>query len=344
MRLSPALLAAFAAVPAAAAQDLPEVELRAAEKLKFPASTDSNSPCHWDGDTLHLFTSAGHPFRSSGAGLAGLGKAERCAYDNEKGFNGGRWIECTWKEEGGSLYGWYHNEPGGVCPGRKNLTAPKIGAVVSQDNGATWKDLGFVLEAPPDSLNPATENRYFVGGNGDFSVMLDARKENLYFFISTYDRDVAEQGVSVARMKWADRDQPSGKVWKWHRGGWGEAGRGGHVTPVFPAKTDWHRKDADAFWGPSIHWNTHLETYVMLLNRTKDADWKQEGHYVAFNRDLSDPKGWSGPRKVRDGGSWYGQVVGLEKGGTDKLAGRVARFFVHGRSEWEIVFKKPGEK
>lgn len=46
------------------------------------------------------------------------------------------------------------------------------------------------------------------------------------------------------------------------------------------------------------------------------------------------------------GHGWYPQVIGTDPGGreTDKLAGRVARLFVHGKSAWEIVFAKPGER
>ncbi|MFM8617946.1 MAG: hypothetical protein ACKOE8_04360, partial [Opitutaceae bacterium] len=36
---------------------------------------------------------------------------------------------------------------------------------------------------------------------------------------------------------------------------------------------------------------------------------------------------------------FYPQVIGLEREGSDTLAGRVARFFLHGRSKWEIEFR-----
>jgi hypothetical protein len=139
-----------------------------------------------------------------------------------------------------------------------------------------------------------------------------------------------------------------GKVWKWHQGQWTEPGLGGRVTPIFPARIDWHRADADAFWGPSIHWNHHLRRYVILLNRAKDKDWTQEGVYVTFNRDLANPAGWSQPEKILDGqrrDHWYPQVIGLDsaKRETDKLAGKTARLFVRGQSRWEIVLLKPGE-
>jgi hypothetical protein len=345
---------AAASLAAASAPEQPKVMLRDAPLLRFPGAnapepageTDCNSPAHWDDGTLYLFNSAGHPWRSAGPDLFHLtADRRRCAYDKEA--NGGRWIEATWKDGDGALYGWYHNEPGGVCPERKDahLTAPRIGALRSNDNGATWHDLGVILEAPPGSLHCDTRNFYFAGGNGDFSVLLDARKQYFYFFFSAYG-DFAEQGVAAARMKFADRNAPVGKVWKWRNGKWNEPGLGGHLTPVFPAAVDWHREDADAFWGPSIHWNTHLKLFVMLLNRAKDKDWTQEGLYVTFNRDLANPHGWTKPQRIMDAPfrpGWYPQVIGLETGGTDKRAGRVARLFVHGQSRWEIVFLRPGE-
>jgi len=335
----------------------PSVVLRDASPVRFrganssdpnrPGDTDCNSPAHWDGETLYLFNSAGHPWRSAGPDLFRLGQQSylRTEYNNK--VNGGRWIECTWKDEDGTLYGWYHNEPGGLCPGT-GLTAPRIGAVRSTDNGATWQDLGIVLEARPGTLRCDTPNKYFAGGNGDFSAIRDARREYLYFFISTYAGDTGEQGVAVARMRYADRNQPVGKVWKWHNGAWNEPGIGGRVTPIFPATVDWHRKNADAFWGPSIHWNTHLEQYVILLNRAQDANWTQEGVYVTFNRDLASPAAWTVPKKILGGlraDQWYPQVIGLsrERRETDKLAGRVARLFVRGESRWEIVFLRPNE-
>ena len=107
------------------------------------------------------------------------------------------------------------------------------------------------------------------------------------------------------------------------------------MTPIFPVTTDWNRPDADAFWEPSIHWNTHLRQYVILLNRAKDGKFTTEGLYVTFNGDLNNASGWSPPRKIpvpEDKLAWYPQVVGLDKSRreTDKLAGRVARFFIRG--------------
>jgi hypothetical protein len=50
--------------------------------------------------------------------------------------------------------------------------------------------------------------------------------------------------------------------------------------PIFPATEPWHDEDlnVDAFWGPSVHWNTHLQQYVMLLNKAKNEDFRAGRH------------------------------------------------------------------
>jgi len=320
-----------------------------------PGETDCNSPVHWSGDRLYIFNSAGNPYRATGPSILDLAPAPiRCRYDNR--VSGARWIESTYKHADGTLYGWYHNEPLGVCPERTDihLTAPRIGAASSDDDGATWHDLGIILEAPPNTLRCDTKNGYFAGGNGDFCVIVDRRRQWVHFFLSTYG-DFEEQGVAVARMRFADLPSPVGKVWKWRDGKWSEPGLGGRVTPVFPARVDWHRPDCDAFWGPSVHWNHHVGAYIMLLNRAIDPSWRQEGIYWSACPRLDRPKDWSQPQRLlsatdlapaMDGApGWYPQVIGLDtrRRETDTLAGRRARLFVHGRSRWELLILRPGE-
>jgi hypothetical protein len=346
---------------------LPSLVVREAPPLRFPGAeipasgavgvTDCNSPAHWDGDTLYVLNSAAHPWLNAGPDLSRLDQVHRpVQFDNE--VSGGRWFESSWADGAGALYGWYHNEPAGICPERlpdRRLTAPRIGAARSTDNGATWRDLGFVLEAPNGALRCDTANFYFAGGNGDFSVLVAPGSEYFYFFTGTYHAAAVEQGVSVARTRVADRDRPVGNVWKWREGRWEEPGIGGRATPIFPAAQDWHGDDPDVFWGPSVHWNTHLELAIMLLNRARDPYWRQEGIYVAVNADPGDPGGWSAPAKllgreelIRDPAhehGWYPQVMGLSKTDreTDTLAGREARLFVHGQSRWMIEFVRAGE-
>lgn len=337
-------------VPTVTVVPAPPVRMRGAASPApdEPGDVDCNSPAHWDGEALYLINSAGHPWLLAGDAPDRMEALyRRVEFDNE--VSGARWIESTWRAPDGRLYGWYHNEPLGVCPGRadRHLTAPRIGAVRSDDLGATWHDLGFVLAAPPNTDRCDTANYYFAGGIGDFCVIPDRAADYLYFLTSTY-APADQQGVAIARMAVPDRDAPTGRVWKWRDGRWNDPGLGGDVTPIYAAAVDWHRADADALWGPSVHWNTHVERYVMLLNRAVDGDWTQEGVYASFCADLAVPTGWSEPRRILarpeiDAGpagafAWYPQVLGETKPETDTLAGGEPRLFVRGQSRWRLRF------
>jgi len=332
----------------------PKVTLRDATPLNLPGVTvpavnqvagiDCNNPAHWDGDTLYVFSSTAQPWRCFGPDLFHLSDPSvETRFDNDDTWKGGRWMEATHKDESGLLYGWYHHEQVGICPGREHtVTAPQIGAAVSRDNGLNWRDLGIVIASPPDSLDCATVNDAFAGGSGDFSVLLDRERRYFYFYFDSYHRDIAQQGVCVGRMRYEDRDSPVGKVIKWHNDRWDAPGLGGDVTPIFRTAINWHLANADSFWGPSIHWNTYLRQYVILLNRSHDAKWTMEGIYITFNPRIDDPSGWTAPLKILEGVHYYPQVIGTDKAAreTDKLAGRVARLFVTGKSRWEIVFSR----
>ena len=329
--------------------------LREASPSRMPGGVDCNSPAHWKDDKIYLFNSRGLPVRSEGVDQFHLGQSQAVAFDHHERQT--RWIEASWMDEDGILYAWYHHEPKGICEAKEyhpesrthKLTAPKIGALRSETNGASFVDLGVILEAPP-GVDCDSKNGFFAGGNGDFSVIRDRSGEFLYFLFSNYPLDVSQQGVAVARMAYADRDNPVGKVWKYRQGAWKEPGLGGAVTPVFKVRVDWMREDADALWGPSVHWNTYLQKYVMLLNRSCcTKGWPQEGIYISFNAGLEDPQQWSKPQNILRGpgksylvAGWYPSLLGLnaESRETDKLAGRVARFYLGGNSKWEIVFSK----
>jgi len=335
----------------------PSVSIQEAFPIKLPGGrlpeagiedgVDCNSPLHWDNKgNLHVFTSVRHPFRSTGRNLYDLTPVStRTTINHRQGVVGGKWLEATYYESDGALYGWYHNEPEEVCSNDQHLSAPRIGAMVSYDEGLTWQDLGIILEAPQGSLDCETRNYYFAGGNGDFSVILDNEKRYFYFFISTYNREVEEQGVSIARMSYEDRNNPIGKVWKWRDGQWNEPGLGGRVAPIFGVAKDWRREDPDAYWGPSIHYNTYLNMFVIVMNRAVNKYWLQEGVYITYNYDLADPQGWSEPERlpIDPLTMAYPQIVGVEKGETDKLAGRSARLFLLGQSKWEITFYRDGD-
>jgi len=244
-------------------------------------------------------------------------------------------------DEDGAVYGWYHHEPGGICVGN-NLTAPEIGAVVSRDGGKTFEDLGIVLRSG-DTVDCSAKNGFFAGGHGDFSVILDRERTYFYFLFTNYGGDPEQQGIAMARLAFHDRASPQARVWKFFEGGWTEPGTTGKVTPVLHTRVSWQRADTDSFWGPAIHWNTHLEKYVVLLTRACcEPNWPQDGIYVTFNADLSRPQAWSMPQLVLTeiilGPGYYPQVIGVGPGESDTLAGEVARLYLQGKSGWEIVF------
>jgi hypothetical protein len=343
------------------AQELvpPAVTLVPATALSLTGGVDSNSPAVWDlvdgVETLQVLTSiAGQPSLASGRRLTRMGPAEPVSFISHPGD--GVWMESVVVDDGGTWYGYYHNEvPAAQC-GRLDRTLPRIGAARSRDHGETWEDLGIILEAPPGWYDCETSNQFFVGGVGDLSVVLDRESKDLYLYFSQYSKYAGAQGVALARLVWADRDAPAGKVTVYNDGVWlpasrvvSDDGEGSaraewaypYGTPLVAPKAPWHDADPtnDAFWGASVHWNVSLQLYVMLLNRARDEQFTQEGVYVSFAKRIDDPSAWTTPIKIVEGGSWYPQVMGLETGaGSDKQASGRARFFMGGRSNAFIEF------
>ncbi len=321
-----------------------EARVRRVPEVSMPRAIDSNSPAFWRDGRLFWFGSNGGPWLSSGPDQFGPWETRSVPLVSLNAQP--HWLESVWPDDDGRIFGWYHTEPIGLVPG-STLTAPKMGAVVSTDGGATLRDLGILLESG-DALDPAARNGYFAGGHGDGTVIHDRPRAYFYFFFGNYGGAAESQGVCVARMAYEDRANPAGKVWKYFNGAWREAGRGGRVTPIFPVRRPWANTDPDAFWGPSVHWNTYLNCFVMLLNHAAgEPGWAQEGVYVSFCADLSRPETWTPPRKILDKAEFpgwyffYPQVMGLESSGSDRRAGQVARLYVGGVSKWEIEFVAP---
>lgn len=343
----------------------PTVTVVPTSTIRLSGAADSNSPAIWElvfgRPTLYVLTSVnGQTRRASGSDVSRLGPAVPVTLDPHP--RDGVWMEAIVTDTNGTWYGYYHNEiaANDLCRGT-NKVLPRIGAARSTNRGRTWENLGIILEAPLGTHDCGTPNRYFVGGVGDFSVMLDPDSRDLYIFFTEYLRQPQMQGVAVARLAWANRDAPVGAVAVWRDGVWLPPRRilqpdpnGGAPrlrffywagTPIYPALDSWHDNNpvVDAFWGPSVHWNTHLQQYVMLLNRARDPQWRQEGIYAAFAPRLDDPHLWSAPRKlvIVNDGSWYPQVMGLEaQSGTDKAAGEWARLFIGGESRYLLRFVK----
>jgi hypothetical protein len=336
-----------------AAQPLPRVSLREAVPLLMPGAhefnaewgVDGNSPAERDAmGQLIIFNSLSYPWRSIGPDLFQMRPSERIDIFDRDQIEGGLWLEATYRDQSGFLLGWFHNEINAGCT-NDFLAIPRIRQMISYDDGQSWIDLGVVLEASTDSAQCDTANLFFAAGHGDFSVLFDAATQHFYFYFTSYHREYSEQGVAVARLASADHLSPAGKAWKWNGTGWDEPGVGGRVAPIMQPFVNWHETDANAFWGPALHYNTYLQQYVMLLNRAGNESWGTEGIYISYNDDLANPLGWSVPQRLplemESPHLAYPQVIGLEADGTDKSAGKVARLFFWGQSFWEIVFERP---
>lgn len=315
------------------------VLVKAVGPVYMPGGVDSNSPVWWSETGFRMLNSTGYSLVSTGSSQFYLETTEWV--DGLRMMHLPFWIESVWKDPDGVLFGWYHHEPRDVC--LNGLTAPQVGAAVSLDDGSTWQDLGIVMTAA-DPADCSARNGFFAGGHGDFSVIADQAGEYLYFYFGNYGGPVEGQGIAVARMAVSDRWGPAGAVWKWRDGDWGEPGLGGLVTPILPARVAWQLSNTDSYWGPSLHYNTHLGRYVMLLNRSCCGErWPQEGIYILYNGDVGNPESWSRPRKIIDevgfGPGWYPQVIGLGDGETDSVAGKKARLYIHGISLWELEFE-----
>jgi hypothetical protein len=313
-----------------------QVQVRVYEstEARFAELVDSNSPAFWvDGRLRVINSSPFGSFLSEGENVEQLADPVPVHLPIPE-RPGTVWMEAVWQDAASSLlYGWYHFEPADLdC---FPLTAPIIGAAISRDGGLTWEDRGFVIDNGYD-YDCAFQNDYFVGGSGDFSVILGPDGEYFYFLFSNYMGTPEEVGVAVARSKRIDFGTP-GTVWKLYRGAWTEPGIGGRSSAIFRSTTGWQGPQVDAFWGPSVHWNSFLGKYVALINRANDQFWGQEGVYLSFSTDLMN---WTEPEKILESNDWYPQVIGLGQDGTDTVAGRYVRVFVGGLSTFILEFSK----
>lgn len=346
---------------------IPHFEVVPAPLIHFPGGhnsnrnadffADSNSPSFWDGENLYVVNSWEQPWVSAGPDFAHLGPALPSGFDDPQMKRLWIWIETAYRDSEGTIYAWYHNEVPNVCPPRNDdlpgyPVVAKIGGLRSSDDGHHWTNLGYVLEPQKGSIDCGTQDKWYAGGVGDFSVTLDQDRQFFYFYFTNYPADFAQQGIAIARMKYADRNVPGGKLQLWNHGEWSGNTVSGPVSPIFPAEIDVRRKDGRTYWGPSIHWNTYLHEYVMFLNKIKDTSWATQKLCISFNPNIANPSGWSVPALLMDGdearrvnpgkpgNGWYIQAMGTEKGESDKISGQVARLFVDGQSRWKIRFSK----
>lgn len=330
-----------------AANDRLHVAFRAAPPLTLHDErqwrTDGNSPVQIDRSGSTVFFSdyqpRGHTYRRHGPRdlrFESEAVAVRLLSDPEP--QTGKWIEAVWQDAAARvLRGWYHAEE--PAPGNPRLVVPHIGELSSDDGGITWHCRGEVLRSPLGQIDGSWRNGFFAGGYGDLSVVPDRLGHSLYLFFTSYLREERSQGIGLARLPLPRHSCPTDGLDLWCGDAWRPAAD--HLpVPLWPMTRGWRHVDPDGYWGPAVHYNWALDSYVMLLNRTAggSADFVQEGIYASVNTTLEDPAGWSPPLRIVRGGAWYPQVIGLEAGCGDTQAAALARFFMAGFSGWTIEF------
>lgn len=304
---------------------------------------------------------------------------------------------------GRTLYAVYHNENyPATLPydpktgeGYKNekwpqgLTGPtspaavcRIGIMKSTDGGRSWANKGLFLEdrQPRMILKPYNKSNTFAGGVGDPSAV--ASGDYLYLFYGEYgypgdynektydpEKEWAGQCISVARIRLADLDNPVGKARRWDGRGFNipadgvgkpiaalQIPRGAGGGPASHAPGGFH-------WGPSVSWNTYLNSWVMLMGKTTGPSWAGSSIHISFNpnKDLGEAlqsQMWSKPKLLFERPGYFLWYPSLQPMNTpDDIAnkhtclrlGKRARLFVKNirpeKSEYlsvhEIEFIRP---
>ncbi len=305
-----------------------------------------------------------------------------------------------------TLYALYHNEnypstlpydsitgkgyleinwPQGLLGPDTKTAVCRIGIMKSVDGGMSWENKGIVLEdlMPRLILKPHNTGINFAGGVGDPSAV--ANGDHLYIFFGEYgypgeynatsynpDYEWSGQCISMARIPLTEIDDPVGKTKRWG----GKAfnvdsdGIGAPIKtlqiPLEEGGGPTSSPTAKYFWGPSVSWNTYLNSWVMLMAKAEGASWKGSSIYISFNqnKDLGESDNsqqWSKPELLLDKPGhtiWYPSLQPFssdnakENKYTSVMLGKKARLFykdmVDGKSPYlsedSIEFKLPIEK
>lgn len=212
------------------------------------------------------------------------------------------------------------NWPVGLLGDESGASVCRIGIMKSLDGGRTWADKGIVLEdkQPRMILKPHNTSIAFAGGVGDPSAV--ASGDYLYIFYgeygypgnydsTTYDPKIEWEGqcISIARIPLEELDNPAKKAKRWDGKSFTVPYDGvGKPIAVFQIPAE-HGGGATStafaryYWGPSVSWNTYLQSWVMMMSRTEAPRWVGSAIFISFNtnKDLGvalNSQDWSEPQ------------------------------------------------
>ena len=244
-----------------------------------------------------------------------------------------------------TLYALYHNEnypanypyrpetgegyspikwPAGLLGDTTEAAVCRIGIMKSVNGGRHWTDKGIILEDKQSRmiLKPDNTSIDFAGGVGDPSAV--ACGEYLYVFYSeygypgTYDSndynpklEWSGQCISIARIRIEELDAPAEKAKRWDGNSYSIPfdGVGKPVAalqiPLEEGGGPTSSASAKYYWGPSVSWNTYLQSWVMLMARAEAPKWTGSAIFISFNnhKDLGEGQNsqdWSEPELLLD--------------------------------------------
>jgi len=254
---------------------------------------------------------------------------------------------------GSTLYAIYHNEnypetlpydpatgegyidenwPLGLTERITPAAVCRIGVMKSTDGGWSWENKGLFLEdkQPRMILKPHNISKTFAGGVGDPSAV--AVGAFLYLFYGEYGypgiydsltyeatTEWSGQCISVARILKSDLEDPQGKAKRWDGTGfnapWDGVGKpiASLQIPTAQGGGPASSPEGGFHWGPSVSWNTHLNSWVMLMGKVTGHSWVGSSIYISFNPhpDLGqgdNSQAWSTPKLLIDNPGhvvWY---------------------------------------
>ncbi len=271
-------------------------------------------------------------------------------------------------KSGRTLYAVYHNEnypatlpfnpktgegykdenwPQGLTGPKSPAAVCRIGIMKSTDGGRRWDNKGLFLEdrQPRLILKPHNMSKTFAGGVGDPSAV--ASGDYLYLFYGEYgypgtysattygpDKERNGQCISVARIRLSDLDNPVGKAKRWDGTGF-NAPYDGVGAPIAALQISPSAGGGPAsspaggfHWGPSVSWNTYLNSWVMLMGKVTGSSWAGSSIHISFNpnADLGEAlnsQAWTKPKLLLDRPGYFLWYPSLQPMNTpDDIANR----------------------
>jgi hypothetical protein len=301
------------------------------------------------------------------------------------GLHGAVWFETVYQDKkdasGKTLFALYHNEnypstfpydsltgkgyigkkwPQGLTGVQSPAAVCRIGIMKSTDGGRSWQNKGIVLEdlQPRMILKPHNTSNTFAGGNGDPSAV--ASGDYLYIFYGEYgypgvydslkynpQTEYSGQCISVARIRLADLEDPTGKVKRFATNGF-NAPFDSIGSPIKSLQIPLNEGGGPAssptggfHWGPSVSWNSYLNAWVMMMGKVTGQSWEGSSIYISYNKNAdlgagTNSQQWTKPELLFDRPGhilWYPSLQpmntkeDIEQRRTCLLLGQEARLF-----------------